>query len=510
MMTSKLKNSGLMCILFAIILLAASCQNPPPAVSDAANSASNEPPVNAPPASSTPQPTSAISDEQRAINLPFTLPVLDAMFAEENFAAELKSKLNLTDEQIGQLRQTAREAMANLKENETSGSTAEAKRRADEKIRALLGEDKATQLAQFVSERWANGSSNGAAKPAMSNAGQPNAIPSDTRIVVNAPAYRMDLFKDGQLVKSYKIGIGYPEFPLPSGMRQAKEIIFNPTWTPPDEPWVEGSKKVQAGKKVEAGNSLNPLGPIKIPIGLPSLIHGGKNPAKLGGFASHGCVGLTSPQVQDFSLALAKLSGTPLTSEDVMNDEKQKTETKNVKLAAPMPVELRYETIVIENGVLKIYRDVYERGTNTEANLRKVLDADGVSLDSLSAAERAKILAALKQMGTDAGGQEVTEEAAAAKAKAKKNTSKTVTRTIKGKKEIDIPIAALKGKGYPAPVDLNTGGKSSKPLNLNAKDSAAKNNTAKDNATNGNAANSANSNSNQKPSSNANSASRKF
>ena len=180
--------------------------------------------------------------------------------------------------------------------------------------------------------------------------------------------------------------------------------------------------------------------------------------------------------MQDFSLALAQLSGTALTPEDVMNYEKQKAETKDVKLAAPMPIELRYETIVVENGVLKIYRDVYERGTNTEDNLQKVLGVYDVSLDSLSAPERAKILAALKQMGTDAGGQEVTEEEAAAKAKAKKNTSKTVTRVIKGKKEIDIPLAALKGKGYPAPVDYNTGGKSVKSLDLTAnKDSSDKN-----------------------------------
>src|SRR5207302_7439077 len=66
----------------------------------------------------------------------------------------------------------------------------------------------------------------------------PNAVPKDTRIVVNIPAYRMDLFQDGTLVKSYKIGIGYPQYPLPSGFRTAEMIIFNPTWTPPNEPWA--------------------------------------------------------------------------------------------------------------------------------------------------------------------------------------------------------------------------------------------------------------------------------
>ena len=44
----------------------------------------------------------------------------------------------------------------------------------------------------------------------------PNAIPPDTRIVVNIPAFRMDVFSNGTLLKSYRIGIGYQEYPLPT------------------------------------------------------------------------------------------------------------------------------------------------------------------------------------------------------------------------------------------------------------------------------------------------------
>ena len=75
----------------------------------------------------------------------------------------------------------------------------------------------------------------------------PNAIPTDTRVVVNIPAFRMDLFQDGSLVKSYQIGIGYPEFPLPQGLRKAQTIIFNPTWTPPDSPWVASDEECDSG-----------------------------------------------------------------------------------------------------------------------------------------------------------------------------------------------------------------------------------------------------------------------
>jgi hypothetical protein len=450
------------------VLFSIGCDAPPPPPSTNANLAVN---TNTTVANANAAPMSApVENKEMAAQMPVTLPVLDAMFgADETFAEELKMKVQLTDEQVDNLKRISREAVTNLNEDdasEDSRSTHAAMQRAEGQIREMLGEQKTAQFFNFVRERWSGG---GMANNADgSAAGAPNSVPTDTRVVVNAPAYRMDIFQEGKLVKSYKIGIGYPEFPLPSGMRKAETIIFNPTWTPPDEPWVKG--KVEAGKTVAAGDKLNPLGPIKIPIGLPSLIHGGKQPARLGGFASHGCVGLTNPQVQDFALELAKISGLELTAEDVKNYEKQKTETKNVKLDQPIPVELRYETIVVEDGKLKIYRDVYERGTNTEENLQKVLQAHGVSMDSLAAPEREKILAGLKQMAVDASGNAVeasvgnansnsansnTNSASNSNSKNNSNSKDaTVTRNIKGKKEVSFDIATLKGKGYPAAVGM--------------------------------------------------------
>jgi len=435
-------------LVAALVLLAASgCTTAGPANTAAPTTANTSP---APAAS--PAPSASPAANAAAANLPVTLPVLDAMFADESFAGELKSKLQLTDEQVENLRKVAGEERAGLDEGGT-GTTPEATRRASEKIRSVIGPEKATAFNAFVSERWAAG---GAALDA-----KPNSVPTDTRIVVNAPAYRMDVFQNGKLMKTYKVGIGYPEFPLPQGMRKADTIIFNPTWTPPDEPWVKG--KFAPGKKVEAGSKDNPLGPIKIPIGLPSLIHGGKAPAKLGGFASHGCVGLTNAQVQDFSVVLASLGGGQLTPEDVAGYAKTKEETKQVKLASAVPVELRYETIVVEDGRLHIYRDVYDKGTNTEENLRRVLEVYGVKLEDLSEQERAQVMQALQAMARDAQGNPTDGQPSPSPSPGKEKNEKgeknvRETKTIKGQKEVVIDIAALRGKGYPAPVNLDTGG----------------------------------------------------
>jgi hypothetical protein len=76
---------------------------------------------------------------------------------------------------------------------------------------------------------------------------------------------------------------------------------------------------------------------------------------------------------------------------------KKKTETETVKLNQAVPVELRYETIVLEDdGKLHIYRDVYAQGTNTEENLRSVLEAHGMKLEDLAEDQRAKALSALQ------------------------------------------------------------------------------------------------------------------
>ena len=429
-------------LILGIILLIGCVPNQPATNQPVAN-ANTGAPVNAN-ANQTAPPVDAASSR-----IPITLPVIDALLGDEGFVTELRRTVQPSDEQFDKLKNASRNAVLQLGEDGEDGirSTRGSQAEADKQLKEILGNDGADKFKAIARKYWSGGEITSAAKP--------NEVPTDTRVVINAPAYRMDLFRDGQLVKSYKVGIGYPEFPLPVGVRTAKTIIFNPTWTPPDEPWVKG--EFQPGKTVEAGSKKNPLGLIKIPIGLPSLIHGGKDPSRLGTFASHGCVGLTNPLVQDFATQLASLSGTQLTLDQIKGYEKERKETTELDLAREIPVELRYETIVVEDGKIRIYRDVYEHGTNTQENLSRVLQAHGLSLASFSPEEQARIREALEKMAVDPQGKPVEENNSNSNAKDdKKPTSSRVTRNIKGEKEVVIEIAALKGKGYPAPVNINS------------------------------------------------------
>jgi len=400
-----------------VILLTTGCA---PAPSNSNTTVSTQP---SPSPSASPSPVTTTD----TASVQITLPLLDALLTDDKFVARAKQNLKLSDQQIDEIKRVSSAEVARLRESnaeDLDSDNTNAPARAEEQLRSVLDEQKARDLTKLANDYWSKGDTSEASNDNVQMLKGPNAVPTDTRVVVNIPAFRMDLFQDGSLVKSYKVGIGYPEFPLPQGLRKAQQIIFNPTWTPPDSPWVAKMKNVSPGETVEAGDKDNPLGPIKIPIGLPSLIHGGKSPAKIGKFASHGCVGLTNVQIKDFATMLGQISNTPDVPTRMATYLENKEKTQTVKLNQAVPVELRYETIVIEDGKLHIYRDVYAQNTNTEENLRRVLEANGMKLEDLSEQQRTQILNALNS---------------------------------KPKKEVVIDLGTVAQKGYPAPVDLDTG-----------------------------------------------------
>jgi len=404
-----------------LIVLTMGCA---PAPNNSNTTVSNQP---SPSPSASASPSPATTTDTASVEV--TLPLLDALLTDDKFVARLKKDVKISDEQVESIKRASTASIARLRETNAEDSEdtdGNPRQRAADELRSILGEDKAKEVARVANEYWSKGDASEAANDNVQMLKGPNAVPTDTRVVVNIPAFRMDVFQDGSLVKSYKVGIGYPQFPLPLGLRRAQQIIFNPTWTPPDSPWVAKMKNVTPGETVEAGDKDNPLGPIKIPIGLPSLIHGGKSPAKIGKFASHGCVGLTDAQIKDFATLLGQASNTPDVPTRMATYLEDKEKTQTVKLNQTVPVELRYETIVLEDGKLHIYRDVYAQDTNTEENLRRVLEANGLKLEDLSEQQRTQILNALNS---------------------------------KPKKEvvIDLGTATQAQKGYPAPVDLDTG-----------------------------------------------------
>lgn len=212
------------------------------------------------------------------------------------------------------------------------------------------------------------------------------------KITINVPAFRMTLWQNGKEVKTYQVGVGMKEYPIYVGFRQASEVVWNPSWIPPDSDWVEGSKTVKIGEIILPTDERNPLGKMKISLGYGYLIHQAKGIGDLGNLVSHGCVRVMQADIYDLADKIIAARGLDVTPEQIAEARATK-KTLTAKLEPIIPVEITYDTLVVESGKLRIYPDVYERKTNTLENLRAELDSSGVDKSKLNEATLKKMLA---------------------------------------------------------------------------------------------------------------------
>ncbi|MDX6530373.1 MAG: L,D-transpeptidase ErfK/SrfK [Blastocatellia bacterium] len=204
----------------------------------------------------------------------------------------------------------------------------------------------------------------------------------DIRITLNVPTFRLTLWQKGREVKSYFVGVGMKEYPIYIGDREATEVIWNPAWIPPWSDWVRASKTVHPGEIIKASDPRNPLGKLKIPLGDSYLIHQAAKPTDLGNLVSHGCVRMLRSDLYDLAGKIMATRNTGV-SQRRIEASKRNSRTLIVPLNQPLPVDINYDTIVVEDRVLHIYPDVYDRGTNTAPQLRAELESSSIDVSRL-------------------------------------------------------------------------------------------------------------------------------
>ena len=216
----------------------------------------------------------------------------------------------------------------------------------------------------------------------------------DIKITINIPSFQMTLWQSGKEIKTYPIGVGMKEFPVYIGRLRAASVEWNPVWIPPSSDWIEASSTVKPGEIVLPTDPRNPLGKVKIPLGYGYLIHQAKGPGDMGSLVSHGCIRVMQPDLYDLAEKIIAARGLDMTPEKIALAKSNKV---NVVLPVdpPIPVEITYDTMVVESGRLHVYPDVYELRKNTTANLRRELELDGIGGHSITdtAAKRVFALA---------------------------------------------------------------------------------------------------------------------
>jgi L,D-transpeptidase ErfK/SrfK len=214
---------------------------------------------------------------------------------------------------------------------------------------------------------------------------------SDLKITINVPAFQMTLWQNDREVRSYPIGIGKPDWPIYIGRREASSIEWNPVWIPPSSEWIEKSVKVKAGEIILPTDPRNPLGKVKIPLGYGYLLHQAKGPADMGSLVSHGCVRVLQKDLYDLAEKIIAARQLPVTALQIAAAKRSK-ETLTARLDPKIPVEITYDTLVVESGRLHIYPDVYGRKKNTVENLRRELRTSGVDDTKLTDAALRRML----------------------------------------------------------------------------------------------------------------------
>jgi hypothetical protein len=116
-----------------------------------------------------------------------------------------------------------------------------------------------------------------------------------TILIVDRANFKLRLFKNLKLVKTYSIAVGQQGLETPAGLYHIQNKAVNPAWTVPNSPWA-GSL---AGQVIPGGAANNPLKARWLGIFAGAGIHGTTDDASIGSAASHGCVRMHIADVID-------------------------------------------------------------------------------------------------------------------------------------------------------------------------------------------------------------------
>ena len=113
-------------------------------------------------------------------------------------------------------------------------------------------------------------------------------------ITINRSGFQLTLYSGLQPAKTYRIAVGRQGLETPAGQYNIQDKQVNPSWHVPNSPWAGAL----AGKVIPPG----PQDPIKarwMGIAGGAGIHGTSDIGSLGTAASHGCIRMSIPDVEE-------------------------------------------------------------------------------------------------------------------------------------------------------------------------------------------------------------------
>ncbi len=213
-------------------------------------------------------------------------------------------------------------------------------------------------------------------------------------VLVNIPAYRLDVWDNGRVPLSMPVVVGKKDSPTPIFADRMTYIVFSPYWNVPpdiardetlpsmlkDPDFLERANMEivdRAGTVVDASDvdiddysayrfrqrpgGSNALGLVKFMFPNQFNVYLHDTPAdslfeRVGRSLSHGCVRVAEPEALAAYVLRDQPEWTTARIEEAMHAEEERT----VKLASPLPVYLGYWTAEVSaDGLLRFTNDVY-------------------------------------------------------------------------------------------------------------------------------------------------------
>lgn len=114
-----------------------------------------------------------------------------------------------------------------------------------------------------------------------------------TYLTLNRSTFKLRLWKNLKLAKTYTVAVGQVGLDTPAGLYTIQNKAVDPAWHVPNSAWAGD----QAGQVIPGGTPENPLKARWMGIFDGAGIHGTDATYSLGSAASHGCVRMAIPDV---------------------------------------------------------------------------------------------------------------------------------------------------------------------------------------------------------------------
>jgi hypothetical protein len=207
------------------------------------------------------------------------------------------------------------------------------------------------------------------------------------RLDLNIPALRLDVYDGELLLKSYPVAVGKPGHDTPSGEYTMDHAEWNPWWRPPPgRAWTQGREITPPGPN-------NPMGRVKLFFAPLYFIHGTPEAESIGSPASHGCVRMRNADAIELARLIHQRAAPQISNREIDRILAQPRNTRTVRFQERVKVSIRYDPITVEDGMLRIYPDLYGYRRHHAESVYQALLAAGYPVDDVNREDVRELLA---------------------------------------------------------------------------------------------------------------------